>query len=144
MYKGFLHLHDMLRWLVLLSLLVTLLKYFYGWFGKKAWTKTDNILGIVFVSVMDLQVLVGLILYFFLSPVFKLVFSDFGSAMQNDELRFYGVEHITMMLIALTLMHIGRVKSKKGQTDVKKFRGAAIFYLIALVIICAAIPWSRA
>ena len=143
MYTGFLHLHDTLRWLVLISLVVTLAKYLVGWFGKKAWTKTDNILGIVFVSLMDLQILVGLILYFFLSPITKMAFSDFGAAMKDTGLRFYAVEHISMMLVALALMHIGRVKSKRGKTDLKKFKGAAIFYLIALVVICLAIPWSR-
>lgn len=143
MYIGFLHLHDTLRWLVLLSMIVTLAKYFVGWFGKKAWTKTDNLLGVVFVSLMDIQVLTGLVLYFFLSPITRMAFSDFGAAMKDDNLRFYTVEHISMMLIALVLLHIGRAKSKKGQTDLKKFRVATVFYLIALLVICAAIPWGR-
>lgn len=143
MYTGFLHLHDTLRWLVLLGLVVTLVKYLNGWLGKKAWTKTDNLLGIIFVSLMDLQVLSGLILYFFLSPVTKMALSDFGAAMKDQGLRFYAVEHFTMMLVALALIHIGRAKSKKAGTDLKKFKTASIFFLISLVIITIAIPWSR-
>lgn len=143
MYHGFLHVHDTLRWLVLLSLIVTLAKYLNGWIGNKGWTKTDNLLGIIFVSLMDLQVLTGLVLYFFLSPVTKMAFSDFGAAMKNDALRFYAVEHIAMMVIALALIHIGRAKSKKAATDLKKFKTAVIFFLISFVVIVAAIPWSR-
>lgn len=143
MYTGFLHLHDTLRWLVLLGLVVTLVKYLNGWLGKKAWTKTDNLLGIIFVSLMDLQVLSGLILYFFLSPVTKMALSDFGAAMKDQGLRFYAVEHFAMMLVALALIHIGRAKSKKAGTDLKKFKTASIFFLISLVIITIAIPWSR-
>jgi len=68
MYTGFLHLHDTLRWLLLVSLVITLVKYLAGWLGNQPWKKVDNILGIVFTSLMDLQLLTGLVLYFFLSP----------------------------------------------------------------------------
>lgn len=143
MYTGFLHLHNTLRWLILLSLVITLVKYVSGWLGNQSWKKTDNILGIVFTSLMDIQLLTGLALYFFLSPVTKLAMSDFGAAMKDPSLRFYAVEHFSMMLIAVVLVHIGRAKSKKAKTDSAKFRTATIFFLIALVVILAAIPWSR-
>ena len=143
MYTGFLHLHDTLRWLLLLSLITTLVKYLIGWFGGQRWKKTDNLMGIVFTSLMDLQLLSGLVLYLFLSPITKLAFDDFGGAMKNADLRFYAVEHIAMMLIAVVLVHIGRAKSKKANSDVAKFRIATIFYGLALVVILAAIPWNR-
>jgi len=143
MYTGFLHLHDTLRWLVLLSLVITLVKYVSGWLGNQPWKKTDNILGVVFTSLMDLQLLTGLVLYFFLSPVTKLAMSDFGAAMKDSGIRFYAVEHFSMMLIAVVLVHIGRAKSKKAKTDSAKFKTATIFFLIALVVILAAIPWNR-
>ena len=144
MYTGFLHLHNTLRWLLLLTILITLAKYLLGWFADKPWTKTDNLLGIIFTSLMDIQLLTGLVLYFFLSPVTKLALADFGAAMKDSGLRFYAVEHFSLMLIAVVLVHIGRAKSKKMKVDRKKFKTAAIFYLIALVIILGAIPWSRA
>jgi hypothetical protein len=144
MYSGILLLHDILRWVLLLSMAITLLKYLAGWMGNKSWTKSDNVLGIVFTSLMDLQLLIGLVLYFFLSPVTKMAMSDFGAAMKDSNLRFYAVEHFTMMLIAVVLVHIGRAKSKKAKSDIAKFRIASIFYLIALVVILAAIPWGRA
>jgi hypothetical protein len=143
MYPGFLHLHDTLRWLLLVSLVITLIKYLVGWFGNQPWKKVDNILGIVFTSLMDVQLLTGLVLYFFLSPITKMALSDFGAAMKNADLRFYAVEHLSMMLIAVVLVHIGRAKSKKAATDTSKFKLATIFYLIALVVMVAAIPWSR-
>lgn len=143
MYTGFLHIHDTLRWLILLSLVFTLVKYISGWLGNQPWKKLDNILGIVFTSLMDLQLLAGLVLYFFLSPVTKIAFSDFGAAMKDENLRFYAVEHFSMMLIAVVLVHIGRAKSKKAKTDVAKFKIASIFFLIALALIVTAIPWSR-
>ncbi len=143
MYTGLLHLHNTLRWLVILVALVTLLKYFMGWFSQKNWKKTDTILGIVFTSIMDLQLLVGIILYFFVSPITEAAFQDFGAAMKNADLRFYAVEHVSMMLIAVVLVHIGHARSKKSKTDRKKFGNALVFYGIAYLIILAAIPWGR-
>jgi len=143
MYTGFLHLHDTLRWLVLLSLLTTVVKYLAGWLGNQSWKKTDNLLSIILTSLMDVQLLTGLVLYFFLSPVTKLALSDFGAAMKDPGLRFYAIEHFLMMLIAVVLVHIGRAKSKKAKTDSAKFKTASIFFLLAFAIILSAIPWSR-
>lgn len=144
MYLGILHLHDMLRWLILICFAITLYKYLSGWLGNQPWKKIDNTLGIVFTSLMDLQLLAGLILYFFLSPVTKMAFADFGAAMKNADLRFYTVEHSLIMVIAVILVHVGRIKSKKAKSDRLKFKSASIFFMIALALIIAAIPWSRA
>ena len=143
MYTGFLYLHDGLRWLILLAFIITLVKYLYGWLGDQGWKKLDNIAGAVLTGLMDLQLLTGLVLYFFLSDLTKVAFSDFGGAMKNADLRFYAVEHLFMMLIAVVLVHIGRAKSKKAVFDRDKFRHGAIFFLIALVVILAGIPWNR-
>ena len=144
MYTVFLMIHSLLRWLILLSLVITIAKYLNGWLSNQSWKKMDNVLGIVFTSLMDLQLITGLILYFFLSPVTKSAFSDFGAAMKDEGLRFYAVEHISMMLIAIVLVHIGRAKSKKGATDREKFKTALVFFLIAMLFIVMAIPWGRA
>ncbi|RKD91268.1 hypothetical protein [Mangrovibacterium diazotrophicum] len=143
MYIGLLHLHNTLRWIILLAALITLLKYFIGWFSQKPWEKSDNILGAVFTGLMDLQFLTGIILYAFVSPVTQAAFQDFGAAMKNADLRFYAVEHSVMMLIAVVLVHIGRIKSKKAASSKSKFASSLLFFGIAYIIILAAIPWQR-
>lgn len=143
MYIGLLHLHNVLRWLILIAALIVLLKYFIGWFSQKKWQKSDHRLGIIFTVLIDLQLLTGIVLYFFLSPITKTAFQDFGMAMKNADLRFYAVEHALMMLIAVALVHIGWSRSKKAVTDKSRFSQALIFFGIAYVIIIALIPWSR-
>lgn len=143
MYTGFLHLHNTLRWLVLVVALITLLKYFMSWFSHKRWEKSDNILGIVFTAVMDVQLLVGLALYFFISPITKAAFQNIGAAMKNPELRFYLVEHFLMMLVAVVLVHIGRSKSKKATAPRKKFGAALVYFAIAYILLLVGIPWGR-
>jgi hypothetical protein len=143
MYIGLLHLHNVLRWLILIVALAVVLKYFAGWIRGGRWSKSDSILGATFTGLIDLQFLTGLILYFFVSPITKTAFRDFGAAMQHAELRFYAVEHSLVMLIAVTLIHIGWARSKKATRDRLKFGRALLFFGIALILILAMIPWSR-
>lgn len=144
MYTGLLHSHNGLRWLVLVFLVVSLVMALVGWFGKKERSKANSISGMLLVVFMDLQFLTGIILYAFVSPITKAAFANFGEAMKNPDIRFYAVEHIFMMVIALVLVHIGRAKWKKASAPWKGHRTAAIFYGISLLLILAAIPWDRA
>jgi hypothetical protein len=144
MYTGLLHTHNLFRWLVLLAAVLAIGFAFSGWIKKRDWKKTDNILGILYTSFVDIQLLIGIILYAFVSPITRAAFADFGAAMKNDALRFYAVEHITIMIIALVIVHIGRAKSKKAVLINKKHRSAAIYYTIGLIVILAGIPWDRA
>ena len=144
MYTGLLHAHSGFRWLVLIFLVVAISLSIYGWVKRNDWTKSGKITSLILMIVMDIQFLIGLILYVFLSPMTKAAFNDFGAAMKNEALRFYAVEHSLMMLIALALVHIGRSRTKKDIAGWKKHRTAVIFYTISLLVILMAIPWDRA
>ena len=124
--------HSGLRWLVLLSLLVAILVAFLSRknnsIEKKQ--KISYLLALVFSHI---QLLIGIVLYFFHSG--KVVFSS--ETMSNPITRFFTVEHLLGMVIAIALITIGYSKAKKQQSNKKIFS----FYLIALVIIFASIPW---
>ncbi len=143
MYTSLLQVHNILRWVILLAALITLAKYFMGWFSQQNWRRSDNVFGIVFTSLIDLQLLVGFLLYFVYSPITEAAFQDFGAAMQNSDLRFYAVEHSLIMLIAVALVHIGRVRTKKVETSKAKFRNGLIFFGLAYLVIMLGIPWGR-
>lgn len=104
--------------------------------GSKAFTAKDKKLGLFALIFTHSQFLIGLILYF-ISP--KVVFS--GAAMKDSALRFFLVEHILLMLVAVALITIGYSKSKKAELDSKKFKLTFWFFIIALVLILAGIPW---
>lgn len=144
MYTGLLHTHNLFRWLVLIVMILALVFALTGWLKKRDWSKKDNVMGLLLTVFADIQLLVGLVLYAFASPITKAAFNDFGAAMKNADLRFYAVEHILLMIIALVLIHIGRTKSKKSVAPWKKHRSAAIYYGVAFLLILAGIPWDRA
>jgi hypothetical protein len=110
--------------------------------GKgKAWTAADSRAGLLFITALDLQVLLGLLVYVFLSPTVRTAFVNIGAAMKDPMLRFFVVEHAVGMIIAIVLAHIGRARTKKAVPDDRRFRAAAIFYTLALIMILLSIPW---
>jgi hypothetical protein len=111
-----------------------------GWLGRQAWSKLDDRLGLAFTGLMDLQLLVGLILYVGLSPVVQEAFSDLGAAMAVPAQRFFAVEHIFYMVIAVVLAHVGRAVSRRA-AEAAKHKRAALWYGLSLVAILIAIPW---
>lgn len=143
MYDITLVLHSLLRWLVLGTAVVALYRAYTGWFGKKTWSDADRRWNVMFAHSMTTQFVIGLLLYAVLSPITTQgVFPDFGAAMKDRVLRFWGVEHIFAMIVALGLAHIGNARARKSTTDEAKFKAAAIFFTIAIVLILASIPWS--
>ena len=89
---------------------------------------------------LHLQLVIGLMLYF-ISPVVKAGLSDMGNAMKSPELRFWTVEHISLMIVAIALITVGRIVSKKTTDSVIKHKKTAIFFLLGLVLILVSIPW---
>lgn len=140
MLTGLLHTHNLLRYILLILILISIIKSLSGWFGKKSYTGGDRKLTLFTMISAHLQLVLGLILYF-VSPNVKAGLADMGTAMKDPGLRFWTVEHIAMMLIAITLITFGNVLSKKGKTDEAKHKRVAIFFLLALIVIFVAIPW---
>lgn len=134
------HLHSILRWVVLGTALYAIFRAYAGQSGNRSWTSTDNKAGLFFTASLHLQVIIGLILYFGFSPYFQALKDNAAAVMGNAAARFYAVEHISMMLIAVVIATIGRAKSKRGP-DNKRHKTALVFFSIALIIILAAIPW---
>jgi len=62
--------------------------------------------------------------------------------MKNEALRFQGLEHPLMMLIAIGLVAIGLFKSKTKATSGQKNKMVFIFYSIALLVILLMVPWT--
>jgi hypothetical protein len=90
---------------------------------------------------LDLQLLLGLLLYFALSPNTKAIFGDFGAAMRDPVARFWAVEHITMMFGAVILAHVGRVLARKAVTPASRRTRLLIPFVLALLLMLGGTPW---
>ncbi len=136
LYRIFEHTHSGLRWVLLVFFLLAIYRFFMEGYRSIKSPKTI-LFGKLTVVVAHIQTLLGLVLYFFLSP--KVHFE--AAAMKNTFQRFYLVEHISMMLIAVILLTIAWVKGKKKPDTASRARYLFIWFTIALIIIIAAIPW---
>lgn len=141
MYDLTLTLHSILRWVVLIAGVIAVIQALRGWRGSRPWTAGDDRIGMIYTMSLDIQVLLGLLLFFVLSPITRQALTSMGSAMQNEVTRFFLVEHFPVMLIAVIVAHLGRSRARKASDDNGKHRLSFIFYAISLVLILLAIPW---
>lgn len=141
MYALLLAAHSLVRWLVLISLLVAIFRAYQGWLQQKKFKKSDNTIRTVAATCAHIQLVIGIALYC-ISPVIRYFLNYFKTAVHQREIRFFGMEHVTMMLIAIVLITIGSAKAKRQTTDKQRFKTMAIWFTIALVIILSSIPWQ--
>ncbi|MBI3050698.1 MAG: hypothetical protein HYY76_20600 [Acidobacteria bacterium] len=140
MYLLTLALHSLLRWVALVFGALVVGRAFGGARSRRDWTPADDRAGLWLVIVLDVQLLLGLALYLGLSPITRIAFEDFGAAMGNSALRFWAVEHIFGMLLAVALAHVGRVRIRRAAAA-RRHRMAVIFFGLALVAVLVTIPW---
>ena len=139
-YSFLLHLHSIGRWIVLLLLLVAIFNSLVA--GNRPFIRTDARTGSILTIFADLMFLVGLALWYFGPRGYKLIESmGMRAVMKDSYARFFAIEHTTMMLIAIILLHIGKAQGKKAISDKAKHRRTLVFYLLALLLILISIPW---
>jgi hypothetical protein len=139
-YSSALWLHSWLRWAVLLTALVAWLRAVGGKTARRPWTPQDELWGLLLTVSVDLQFVVGLVLYI-LSPITRISFQNFAAAMQINAARFFTLEHVIGMIAAIALVHVGRVKIRKAADADRKHRLAMLLYGIAFVLMVISIPW---
>lgn len=140
MYSYVLLIHSYFRWAVLFFLVLVLVRTYHGLATSRSYTQTDNRLRGLLVAVVHIQFLLGLILYF-ISPVVSYFYKNFSTAVHERAIRFFGMEHSLMMLIAVGLITAGSAISKKKTDNRAKFKTMAVWCTIAFLLIFFSIPW---
>ncbi len=135
-----LYLHSDLRWLILLFALLTIIGGLRGMGGNRVFGKADKRNALILLICCDIQLLLGLALYF-VNGYFHTLTTGGAAMMKNTFQRFYAMEHNVMMIIAIILIHIGYSSIKKNISDQAKFKRLFWFTTIAMVVILVSIPW---
>lgn len=143
MYEFVLGTHNVVRWLVLLAGVYAFARACRGWMGHHHWHVQDTQAGKMYAGVISLQMLLGVILYLFLSPVTHQAFRDFGAAMRTPDIRYFAVEHLVLMIVAVGLAHNGVKRAAKATDERARHRVSAIFFGLSLVALLVGIPWFR-
>lgn len=133
------HSHSGLRWIVLILLVLAISKAFNKRNGGTVYPGKDSLFLAAFVTT-HVQLLIGLLLYFVFSPYVRWE-GGMKSVMGDAVTRFYTVEHIFGMVLAIAAITIGYVKAKKQAELNKGWRTIAVYYLIGLILMLVSIPW---
>ncbi len=136
MITGYTHMHSALRWVILITLIFAVLKHFLGKKDGRNYSPLDKRMALIPLILAHIQLLVGLVLYFG-KGYNKFV----ENTMTNAVSRFWAVEHIGGMILAVILITIGFSKAKKIADNKKRFSKIFVFYLIALILMLVSIPW---
>jgi len=138
MYPVFKYLHSGLRYIVLILVVLAIIQTLLGWLGKKTYTEGNRKLNLFALISAHTQLIIGLVLYF-LSPLVQ--FSK--ATMKDATARYWTVEHITMMIIAIVLITVGYVRSKRALLPEKKHFNIFVFYLLGVIIVIVTLVLSH-
>lgn len=135
MYDIVIRFHFVISSLFVILAFIVVIWSTIGWIKKLNYSKVFNRLSFFFLHLLYLQLITGIVLYFFLKPD-----PDSGSltleeAMNQSSMRFWAIEHVSLMIFALILSQIGRFILKESTMDRKKYRSATLYFGISLVVV---------
>jgi hypothetical protein len=142
MQTGLLHVHNLLRWIIVLLLVYSLVKAYAGWKGKKAFNPADKKTWLLTMIAAHITLLLGLYqVAMGRYGIFSYTVPEGISVMKDRFLRFFWVEHPVMMILAIVFITLGHGMAKKEVSDELKYKKAFLFFAIAMLLILAGVPW---
>jgi len=142
MNEGLVHLHNFLRWVILVLLVLSIAKSYTGWKGKKVFSPADGKVWLFTMIAAHVTLILGL--YQWLAGRYGMLTTELpaGTSMMKDKFyRFFWMEHPLTMILAIVMITLGRGMAKKALPDEVKYRKAFWFFFIALVLIFIGMPW---
>ena len=113
-------LHSILRWAIAITAIAALIKFAIGWLGKNPYDSTAKRLRVAFTSLMDVQLLVGVIYLIW-------------SGLQGFGFPPYRIAHAVVMVIAVVLAHLTSLG--KDKSDTIRYRNGFLFLLASLLVV---------
>jgi hypothetical protein len=139
MYPEILALHSLFSWLVVATLLFAIYRSYRGWFRNAPFSKFDNSVRKWTSVIVQIQFVIGISLYS-ISPLVHYFLSHFKKALPQREIRFFGMEHAVMMIIAVAVITTGAAKAGRKTTDKEKYKTMAIWFSVGMLIILSSMP----
>lgn len=136
MYDILRHVHSVNRWIILVLLLVTIITAFSKWSSNKDYTEGDRKSALLTLIFTHIQFLIGIILLFVSER--DLFIEDW---VKDPVRRFFGMEHMAMMILGVILITIGYSRAKRLTESKAKFKTIWLMYGIGLILILSRVPW---
>ena len=111
--------HSLNRWLIVIVAAIAAIKFLVGWLRKSDYEPLDQRLMMLYTTLLDIQLLMGIIL------------------LLSGELVRYRIEHAIPMVIAIVLAHLSRLWRDKDGPVV--FRNNFLAIVVGLLLIVAGV-----
>lgn len=141
LYSLFLGLHSWVRWILVLSALLIVMRSIYGLLKNTDQNQIDTRLGVTLFWALNIQFVIGLVLYLFFSPYVQIALNDFSAAMSDASLRFFLIEHPLAMILAIGAGHAGLKRAGKASASRDKHKTTLKWIGACLLFIIVGIPW---
>jgi len=140
MYHHLLVVHSLFRWLVLISLLLSIIVAADGYFSRRQFSKTTNQLRHWTATIAHLQLTLGAVLYF-ISPISTYFYQNLDQAFTSSDRLFFDLLHPLLMFVAIVVLTIGSATAKRKKDSLQQYKTMLIWYSAAFILIVIAIPW---
>jgi len=142
MQTGLLHLHNLLRWIILILLVLSIYKSYIGMSSKKPFEASDKKIWLFTMIAGHITLLLGLYQWLLgRYGIFSYVKPEGISMMKDPYLRFFQMEHPVSMILAILFITLAHGMAKKNVDDAVKYKKAFRYFLLALILILVAMPW---
>jgi len=121
------NIHIYVSTITLLAGLATVIMSVSGWVKRKTYGRIDTGVSVAFQIALYFQLVLGFVIYFTLRTSLEGEMFEIPDSANDASLRFWAIEHIALMLFALSLTQIGRVFISKSGDSLKKYK-ASVFY----------------
>jgi hypothetical protein len=143
MYDYLLSAHSVWRWAVILAGVAAIASAARGLVRQTPWEPSARRFGRLFSIAVDIQFLMGASLYLVFSPMTTVALNVAEGLPEGSELRFFGVYHGLIMMIAFLDVHVSAVLIRRAKTDAARQRRSIFLYGQTLLLILLTIPWWR-
>ena len=126
--------HSLLRYAVLLTLVFAFFVNLRGVLQQRPILTGERTITILAMVLCHVQLVIGIILL-------AMYWNSFNNPDTAAFGRFIKFEHSVPMVLAIALITIGRVLSKRAQDERTKQMRIVVFYGLGLALILASIPW---
>ena len=126
--------HIYISAITLLAGFSTLFLSFHGWRRSRDFGRNDALSSLVFSIGLYFQLILGFMIYFTLRTSLDGPMWDVPDTENDASLRFWAIEHIALMILALFLTQLGRIFIKRSNKTVMNFK-ASLFYNSASMLL---------
>lgn len=141
-YLTILAIHSSWRWIVLASLVAATVTGLHGLVARRPFAPAGRAVCRLAIVAVDVQLLLGLCLYA-VSPLVRAAWANMAGAMQQHEPRFFSVEHLTVMTLAVVAAHVGSWRARHARADRFAYLYMAGWFTTSLACVLIGIPWWR-